>query len=189
MADSSLAPCATLEFVGQSGRKYLLPHDLLCGYPVGYVSLKAKMSIREIWPSIVKRHLSAYLVICVADLIAFALWALCIEYVFENWGLWVVVLGLVLGVVGIVPLAAFLALIHGEWRMVGFIVLTLSAIFGVRVISRRIFPFTSFRKLRYMKMAMDSRPSDDPAKSQYGSDMWEGVNQAYRDDPNRQVPY
>ena len=63
------------------------------------------------------------------------LWFYGLLMAYAGWGLVGIIVGLVLAGVGVVPVAALAALIHGEWAVVGQIAVGLVLTFGVRFLS------------------------------------------------------
>ncbi len=64
-----------------------------------------------------------------------ALWAWAFVYTLATWGWWAVVIGLLLMGVGVLPIAMFATLLHGEWGLLGQVVLGVALTFGSRAIS------------------------------------------------------
>jgi len=60
------------------------------------------------------------------------LWLWGIGYTYSVWGLLPVIVGLVLLGVGVVPIAMFAALVHGDWGNLGMFVLTAVLAIGCR---------------------------------------------------------
>lgn len=74
-----------------------------------------------------------------ADVTLFVLWLWCVETVFHLWGLWPVVIGLVLFVVGIIPVAAVLFLFHGQWSHLALVVIETGMVFTFRMAANWFF--------------------------------------------------
>ena len=60
------------------------------------------------------------------------LWLWGMAYTYSVWGLFGVIVGLVLLGVGVVPVAMFAALVHGDWGNLGMFVVTAVVTFGSR---------------------------------------------------------
>jgi hypothetical protein len=60
------------------------------------------------------------------------LWLWGMAYTYSVWGLFAVIIGLVLLGVGVVPVAMFAALVHGDWGNLGMFVVTAVVTFGTR---------------------------------------------------------
>jgi hypothetical protein len=62
------------------------------------------------------------------------LWVWGMAYTYSVWGLFAVIVGLVLFGVGVVPIAMFAALVHGDWSNLGLFVVTAAIMIGCRVL-------------------------------------------------------
>jgi hypothetical protein len=62
----------------------------------------------------------------------FVTWLNCALLVFTLWHLLGLVIGILLAGVGVIPLAFIALLFHGEWKMIGYLVISLAIIFGAR---------------------------------------------------------
>jgi hypothetical protein len=69
-----------------------------------------------------------------AMVIAITLWLFSVLIVYQFWGLWGLIAGIILGIVGIVPLAWIAAAMHGMWSDVGLISLGMALYFGLYVL-------------------------------------------------------
>lgn len=63
------------------------------------------------------------------------LWIWGMAYTYSVWGLFGVIIGLLLFGVGVVPVAMFAALLHGDWGNFGLFVVTAVITFGSRVLA------------------------------------------------------
>jgi hypothetical protein len=63
------------------------------------------------------------------------LWLWGMAYTYSVWGLFAVIVGLVLFGGGVVPVAMFAALVHGDWGNLGLFIVTLGIIIGCRVLA------------------------------------------------------
>ena len=61
------------------------------------------------------------------------LWVLSMAFVYIEWGLLPVILGLVVAGVGVIPIAILAAIIEGQWVVLGNIALLIGLTFGLRV--------------------------------------------------------
>jgi hypothetical protein len=65
-------------------------------------------------------------------LFGLGLWVWCLLISYTLWGVGGVVVGLLLGGVGVVPIAFFASLFHGLWSILGQILLLVAITFGTR---------------------------------------------------------
>lgn len=62
-------------------------------------------------------------------------WIWGMAYTYSVWGLFAVIVGLVLLGVGVVPIAMFAALVHGDWSNLGLFLITAAIMIGCRVLA------------------------------------------------------
>ena len=62
------------------------------------------------------------------------LWVWGMAYAYTTWGLFGVIVGLMLFGVGVVPVAMFAALLHGDWGTLGLIIFTILITIGLRTL-------------------------------------------------------
>ncbi len=68
----------------------------------------------------------------------FILWLVAFGFVLSNWGWIPVIIGLVLAGVGIVPVAMFMALIHGDFANFFFFLIAIFLLIGARYLGQRL---------------------------------------------------
>ena len=76
------------------------------------------------------RGVSAGIVGCCSWVILFTLWIWCIQTLLDLWGIVPVIVGLVMGLIGIIPLSAILFLCTGHWIEFATVIIMMIA-FGV----------------------------------------------------------
>jgi hypothetical protein len=164
MAGSSLALFSALESGARVVCRCLLSLISLWIYPISYVSLKAKMSAIDTWRSAVRRHLLAWFVMRFPEVVLCLVWLWCVESVFDGWGLWPVVAGVLAWGIGILPVAATFLISKQHWADLTFLCggFTLSVV--LRLLSHWIYPFASFRKLAAMKKEIFEYEANQAAK-------------------------
>jgi len=64
------------------------------------------------------------------------LWLWCMAYTYSVWGIFPVVLGIVLGGIGVVPIGMFASLVHGDWSNLGLFIGTAVLMIGERVMAQ-----------------------------------------------------
>lgn len=65
----------------------------------------------------------------------FVLWVWSFLLVLELWGIFAVVIGLLLAGIGIVPVAILAALFHAQWESLGDLAIMIVATFGARILA------------------------------------------------------
>lgn len=65
----------------------------------------------------------------------FVVWVWSFLLVLDLWGMFGVVIGLLLAGIGIVPVAVLAALFHADWASLGDLVIMIAATFGVRILA------------------------------------------------------
>lgn len=78
------------------------------------------------------RGLAAIGMLLCSYLFAFTLWLWALLFVLTTWGWGAVILGVLLGGVGVVPISMLACITHGEWGLLGQTLLSLLLIFGMR---------------------------------------------------------
>jgi len=63
------------------------------------------------------------------------LWLWGMAYTYSTWGILPVVLGLFLGGIGVIPIAMFAALVHGDWANLGLFLVSAALTIGLRVLA------------------------------------------------------
>jgi membrane-anchored protein YejM (alkaline phosphatase superfamily) len=81
------------------------------------------------------RGLSAIGFVIASNAFGVILWIWGIAYTYSVWGLFAVIIGLVLLGGGVVPIAMFAALLHGDWGNLGLFVVTAVIMIGCRVLA------------------------------------------------------
>ncbi|WP_337661104.1 hypothetical protein [Erythrobacter sp. Alg231-14] len=61
------------------------------------------------------------------------LWVLSMAFVYLEWGLFPVILGLILGGVGVVPIAMIATIVEGQWAILGNLVVLIGLTIGLRI--------------------------------------------------------
>jgi hypothetical protein len=66
------------------------------------------------------------------------LWIAAFGYLLRNWGWLPVIIGIFLAGVGVVPVALFMALIHGQFANLFFFLIAISLLVGARYLAHRL---------------------------------------------------
>jgi len=99
-----------------------------------------------------------------SEMVLFLVWLGCVETVFDGWGLWPVVVGVLAYGIGILPVAAVFFIVRHRWVELALLSLGVGFEVALRILSRHIFPFASFRKLAAMKKEFFAYEANQAAK-------------------------
>ncbi|TRD11710.1 hypothetical protein FGU71_07425 [Erythrobacter insulae] len=66
-------------------------------------------------------------------LFGLVLWVLAMAFVYIEWGLFAVIIGLVLGGIGVVPIAILAAILEAQWTVLGNIAVLIALTIGLRI--------------------------------------------------------
>jgi len=139
----------------------------------------------------------------------FTAWLWCLIVLAITWGTLPVIVGLLLGIVGVVPVALALMMFSGQWSLAISTVLMLVAAILLRMsylyFKRSAQQMEVLRLLAVNAMATVNKqpgqeaplqgqakktPEGDTDQATAGvNKVWDGVTKAYRDDPDLEVPY
>ena len=81
------------------------------------------------------RGVSAVGFLCASYVFGLVLWVWSFLLVLDLWGMFAVVVGLLMVGIGIVPVAVLAALFHADWASVGDLAIMIGATFGVRFLA------------------------------------------------------
>ena len=81
------------------------------------------------------RGFSAIGFLCASYIFGFVLWICSFLLVLDLWGMFAVVVGLLMAGIGIVSVAILAALFHADWESLGGLAIMIGATFGVRFLS------------------------------------------------------
>lgn len=81
------------------------------------------------------RGFSAIGFLCASYAFGFVLWIWSLLLVLDLWGMFAVVVGLLMAGIGIVPVAILAALFHSDWEGLGDLAVMTSATFGIRFLA------------------------------------------------------
>ncbi|MBK8384258.1 MAG: hypothetical protein IPL11_00660 [Candidatus Accumulibacter sp.] len=73
--------------------------------------------------------------LCASYIFGFVLWICSFLLVLDLWGMFAVVVGLLMAGIGIVSVAILAALFHADWESLGGLAIMIGATFGVRFLS------------------------------------------------------
>jgi hypothetical protein len=122
------------------------------------------MSADDTWPSIVRRHLLAWFVMRFSEVVLFLVWLWSVETVFDGWGLWPVVVGVLAWGIGILPVAATFLISKQHWMELTLLCIGLALSVALRLLSRWIYPFASFKKLAAIRKEIFAYEANQAAK-------------------------
>ena len=84
------------------------------------------------------KNISGNLIISSSYVFGLQLWLSGLLLTLQIWGIWAVIIGLLLLGIGVVPIAMIATLFHGMWMDFGQLILSLILVFGSRILGGRI---------------------------------------------------
>lgn len=105
-----------LLFLSGIAQRWIYPY-LLIGLRFGVIGLGPVIILAALFRR--TRDAAAHLLVFFTQYFTFTVWVWAFMYVESAWGIFPAMLGLFLGGIGVFPIAAIAALVHGAWHVLG----------------------------------------------------------------------